>query len=102
MRNLMDFYSLALFVSVARAGGLGAAQRETGVPKATLSRRLCALESALNVRLFQRTKKGVVLTKSGETLYRRSLAGLLLAEKAIDEIREDTLTNPIEPNPQPE
>jgi DNA-binding transcriptional LysR family regulator len=87
MKIFLDFYGLALFVIVARAGGLGAAERTTGIPKATLSRRLCALEASLNVRLFQRTGRGVVLTVRGEHLYSRSLEGFEMAEKAIEEVR---------------
>jgi hypothetical protein len=89
MKAFLDFYSLALFIIVARAGGLGAAERDTGIPKATLSRRLCALEAALNVQLFRRTGRGVVLTARGERLYSRSLVGFEMAEKAVEEICDE-------------
>jgi hypothetical protein len=89
MKVFLDFYSLALFIIVARAGGLGAAERNTGIPKATLSRRLCALEASLNVQLFKRTTRGVVLTDKGERLYNRSLVGFEMAEKAVEEICDE-------------
>jgi DNA-binding transcriptional LysR family regulator len=89
MKVFLDFYSLALFIIVARAGGLGAAERNTGIPKATLSRRLCALEASLNVQLFKRTARGVVLTDRGERLYNRSLVGFEMAEKAVEEICDE-------------
>ena len=65
MKAFGDFDGLALFVRIVQAGGLAAAERATGIPKATLSRRLSALEETLNVRLARRTKKGVVLTEQG-------------------------------------
>jgi DNA-binding transcriptional ArsR family regulator len=62
MTTFGDFDGLALFIRIVQAGGLAAAERATGIPKATLSRRLSALEETLNVRLARRTKKGVVAT----------------------------------------
>ncbi len=87
MKAFLDFYSLALFVTIAQSGGVGAAERATGIPKATLSRRLCALEAYLKVRLFHRSKDGVSLTEKGERLYSRSLEGFAIVEDAIDEVR---------------
>ena len=69
MKTFSDFDGLALFVRIVQAGGLAAAERATGIPKATLSRRLSALEETLNVRLARRTKKGVVLTEQGQQLF---------------------------------
>ena len=53
----MDLLALADFNLVARHGGFGRAARESGRPKATLSRRVAELEARLGVRLLQRTKK---------------------------------------------
>ena len=84
-----DFDGLALFVRIVQAGGLAAAERATGIPKATLSRRLTALEEILNVRLARRTKKGVVLTEQGQQLFERSQAALMQAEQAVAEVWDD-------------
>ena len=72
MKTFGDFDGLALFVRVVQAGGFASAERATGIPKATLSRRLSVLEEALNVRLARRTKRGVVLTEQGQQLFARS------------------------------
>lgn len=87
MKTFGDFDGLALFIRVVQAGGFTSAERATGIPKATLSRRLSALEEALNVRLARRTKKGVVLTEQGQQLFARSQAAFTLAEEAIAEVR---------------
>ena len=65
----------------------GRAERATGIPKATLSRRLSALEETLNVRLARRTKKGVVLTEQGQQLFERGQAAFMLAEQAVAEVQ---------------
>jgi DNA-binding transcriptional LysR family regulator len=89
MKTFGDFDGLALFVRIVQAGGLAAAERATGIPKATLSRRLSALEETLNVRLARRTKRGVVLTEQGQELFDRSRAALMLAEQAVAEVQDD-------------
>lgn len=89
MKPFDDFDGLALFARIADAGGLAAAERATSIPKATLSRRLAALEARLNVRLVRRSKKGVVLTEAGERLYQRARAALTLAEEGLAEVQGD-------------
>lgn len=89
MKPFEDFDGLALFIRIVQAGGLAAAERATGIPKATLSRRLSVLEEALNVRLARRTKKGVILTEQGQQLLDRSRAAFTLAEEAIAEVRDE-------------
>jgi DNA-binding transcriptional LysR family regulator len=89
MKTFGDFDGLALFIRIVQAGGLGAAERATGIPKATLSRRLSALEETLSVRLVRRTKKGVVLTEHGQQLYDRSRDAFLLAEEAVAEVQDE-------------
>ena len=77
----MDLLALADFNLVARHGGFGRAARETGRPKATLSRRVAELEADLGLRLFERGARMLKLTQEGRALYERT--GALLAE--IDE-----------------
>jgi len=89
MTTFGDFDGLALFICIAEAGGLGAAERSTGISKATLSRRLTALEDALNIRLVRRTKRGIVLTDKGQQLFDRSRDALLIAEQAVSTIQDE-------------
>jgi DNA-binding transcriptional LysR family regulator len=68
----MDLDGLALFVAIARHGGLNAASRETGVAKATLSRRLRELETGLGTILLDRGHRQLILTEEGRHLYDRA------------------------------
>lgn len=77
----MDLLALADFNLVAKHGGLGRAARESGRPKATLSRRVADLESGLDLRLFERGARVLKLTEEGRALYERT--SVLLTE--IDE-----------------
>lgn len=77
----MDFLALTDFNLVARHGGFGRAARESGRPKATLSRRVADLERGLDLRLFERGARTLKLTEEGRALYERT--SVLLTE--IDE-----------------
>lgn len=74
----MDLGLLADFNLVASEGGFGKASRASGRPKATLSRRVRALEETLGVRLFERGARRLKLTEEGRALLERTSA--LLAE----------------------
>ncbi|PYF10527.1 DNA-binding transcriptional LysR family regulator [Rhodobacter viridis] len=78
----MTLEALTHFAAIARHGGLSAAARATGVPKATLSRHLRALEHDLGADLVLRGPRALRLTEEGRALYERTaphLAALLAA-----------------------
>jgi DNA-binding transcriptional LysR family regulator len=64
----MDWNDLRYFLAIARAGTLAGAARELGVEHTTVGRRLAALESALDVRLFTRGPSGLLLTEAGSDI----------------------------------
>jgi DNA-binding transcriptional LysR family regulator len=74
----MDLLALADFNLVARYGGFGRAARTAGRPKATLSRRVTELETALDLRLFERGRRTLKLTEEGRALFERT--AMLLTE----------------------
>jgi DNA-binding transcriptional LysR family regulator len=77
---------MAALVSVAKAGGFSAAARETGIPLATLSRRVADLEAELGVRLLRRSTRQIALTETGQSYFQT-------CQRVLDEIRdaEETL-----------
>src|SRR5690606_38604165 len=72
--STLDLGLLTDFNLVASAGGFGNASRMSGRPKATLSRRVMALEESLGVRLFERGARKLRLTEDGRALYERTSA----------------------------
>jgi DNA-binding transcriptional LysR family regulator len=84
--------SIQVFVAVAKAGGFSAAARELGVPVPTVSRRVVGLETALGVRLFERSTRQVSLTAPARAYFdscQRILDDLQEADAVIR--REHTL-----------
>jgi DNA-binding transcriptional LysR family regulator len=60
-----DLEDMIYFVEVARALSFTRASRVSGIPIATLSRRIASMEKRVGVRLFQRTTRRLVLTEPG-------------------------------------
>lgn len=75
--------AINVFVAIAEAGSLSAAGRRLGLPLATVSRNLSALEDHVRARLITRTTRRLVLTEPGLQYLescRRILAELETAE----------------------
>ena len=68
--------AMRLFTVVAELGSLSAAGRRLGIPLASVSRNLAALEKDLGVRLITRTTRHLSLTKAGQD-YRETVTRML-------------------------
>ncbi|SET44797.1 LysR family transcriptional regulator [Oceanicella actignis] len=64
----MNWDDLRFFLQVARTGRLTQAARALGVDHATVSRRIGALEDAVQAKLFDRSPRGYALTEAGQRL----------------------------------
>jgi DNA-binding transcriptional LysR family regulator len=83
----MDLTAVTDFNLVARHGGFGAASRATGQSKATLSRRVRDLETALGVRLIERNVRPLRLTGEGAALHARTGAPVAAIADALQDIK---------------
>ncbi len=84
---------MALFVEVVKAHSFRGASRATGVPNATLSRRISLLEKAIGLRLLHRTTRKLELTEAGRIYYERSRRIVEEARLAHEELG-DMLARP--------
>ena len=69
--SILALQDMALFVEVARAGSFTGAAKTSGVPIATLSRRIAALEKRVGVRLLERTTRRLAVTEPGRRYLER-------------------------------
>ncbi len=68
--SVMDWDKLRTFHAAAEAGSFTHAGEALNISQSAVSRQISALERELNVPLFHRHARGLVLTEQGELLYR--------------------------------
>lgn len=77
----MELYQIRAFVAVAELGHLTRAAERLHVSQPTLSGQIKALESRLDLKLFERAPSGMVLTPAGKQLLPRALEALAAADE---------------------
>lgn len=89
----MDLRQLYYFLAVAETQNVSRAATRVWISQPALSRQLQLLEQELNVTLFERKARGVVLTEAGLLLQQRATAVL----KDITSIKETLSAHAAEP-----
>ena len=88
---MMDWDKLRIFHAVAEAGSFTHAGESLNLSQSAVSRQISALEESLNVSLFHRHARGLILTEQGELLYRTAhevFAKLAMAEAQLSESKD--------------
>ena len=70
----MELRQLEYFREIANTGSINEAARKLNMSQPPLSYQIRQLENELNVQLFERTHKGVILTAAGKGSRRRRSA----------------------------
>lgn len=83
-RKIPSTAALIAFESAARHQSFTKAAQELSLTQGAVCRQIAALEAFLNVELFRRSRRGVLLTEAGQS-YARRVAGQL------DAVERDTL-----------
>ncbi|MEU9024104.1 LysR family transcriptional regulator [Actinomadura sp. NPDC048394] len=83
----MDFDAVRTFVAAADAGQFQEAAAELAVTQQAVSKRIAALERALEVRLFTRTPRGVELSIDGQAFLPHARELLRAADRAVASVR---------------
>jgi DNA-binding transcriptional LysR family regulator len=87
----MDWDKLRVFHAVAEAGSFTHAGERLNLSQSAVSRQISALEESLDVPLFHRHARGLILTEQGELLYRTArdvFSKLSMTEAQLTESRE--------------
>ena len=87
----MKIRHLQCFMEVARLGHVGRAADQLAVTQPAVSKTLRELEELLNVRLFTRGPKGLVLTPLGEAFQHYASTGVVALQQAIDSVAQGKL-----------
>jgi DNA-binding transcriptional LysR family regulator len=86
-RERMSWDDVRIFVVVAEQKSVNRAANVLNVTPGMVSRRLDELEASLDVRLFNRTPSGMVLTPDGEDMLDRALSMQRFAESIEELVR---------------
>jgi len=87
----MDWDKLRVFHAVAEAGSFTHAGEVLNLSQSAVSRQISALEESLNLPLFHRHARGLILTEQGELLFstaRDVFSKLAMTEALLTESRE--------------
>lgn len=80
----MDLRHLETFVKIAELNSFTKAADELNITQPTVSKQIVDLEGFFGVRLVDRTKRQVVLTRAGEILYKYGKDFMALRKETID------------------
>jgi DNA-binding transcriptional LysR family regulator len=89
LSSLLETSQLQTLVAVANAGSFSKAAENLNVTQSAISQSVKNLEKKLDVNLFKRLGKKVVLSSEGEKLYKLAIKFLSQLSETLDEIAHD-------------
>ncbi|MEZ8824687.1 LysR family transcriptional regulator [Vibrio amylolyticus] len=75
---------LASFILVVNEGSFTAAAKTLNVTPSALSKLITRLENALNVKLFERTTRKLIITQAGQKVYNQAVVMMNAAQQAVE------------------
>lgn len=84
MAATVDMNDVANFVGVVEAGGFNKAALRRRRPRSTVSRSVARLETALGLRLLERTTRSIRLTEAGRVYFERVSVAVRLMDAAAE------------------
>ncbi|ARP98559.1 pca operon transcription factor PcaQ [Pseudorhodoplanes sinuspersici] len=88
MTNIhIRFRHLQCFLAIAQHRTVGAAASALAITQPALSKTLGELEDDLDARLFERTRKGMLLTRAGEIFLEHAAASVASLRSGIESIK---------------
>lgn len=81
----MDLHQLKTFVAVARGGSIARAAQRVHLSQPAVSAHIKAVEDALGLALFERTSRGMSLTRDGQRLLAKAEQTLAAHQELMDE-----------------
>ncbi|WP_445781163.1 LysR family transcriptional regulator [Shewanella sp.] len=85
----MKTEDIALFHRIVETGSILEAANLLNLPKSTVSRRLLSLEESLNIKLFHRLSRSILLTSAGSHFYEKTLVMLADLDQTLADITDN-------------
>lgn len=83
----MEIYQLKTFVTIAREGSITRASELLFLSQPAVSAHIKAIEDEIGFALFERTPRGMILTKNGATLLAKAEQMIALHKELIEEAK---------------
>lgn len=83
----LNYHHLLYFWMVAKEGSISRASRQLHLAQPTLSSQIQKLEKAMGTKLFERTGRSMVLTESGQMVYRYADEIFTLGRELVDSLK---------------
>jgi DNA-binding transcriptional LysR family regulator len=91
MTERLDLQTLRVVIAVAESGSISAGSDRLQLAVAAASARISAMEAALDIRIFERSPRGVELTPAGRMLVQRGRELLDGADRLAVDLRDWSL-----------
>lgn len=88
MRTIMTLNQIFYFIKAAELENFRTASMQLHISQPSLSRSMAQLEEELNVTLFEKTGRGIRLTKGGKLFYEHAKKIIADYDQAIDKMSE--------------
>ncbi|MDH5671426.1 MAG: transcriptional activator NhaR [Myxococcales bacterium] len=92
----LNYHHLVYLWTVAEEGTVTKAAKRLGLAQPTISAQLKALEEQLEVELFDRSGRNLLLTDAGRVVHRYADEILALGREMLDVLNERTMDRPIQ------
>ncbi|WP_246141193.1 selenium metabolism-associated LysR family transcriptional regulator [Bacillus marasmi] len=86
----LDFHQLQVFTKVVEHRSFSKAADDIFLSQSTVSSHINSLEKTLNVQLFDRVGREIILTPQGERLYHWAQQIILLKDQALLDLNQET------------
>lgn len=84
---------MAVFVTIVESGSFTAASKKLGITPSAVSKKLSRLETALSVKLLERTTRKIAISEAGHATYRYCCQMIDSAKEAV-QVSRSTTTKP--------
>lgn len=83
-------HKLKTFIAVVDSGSFSKAAKKLYISNVSVMNQINSLERELNLKLLERTSTGVVPTRIGTSIYKKSLLMIEESDSFLSEFRENT------------
>jgi Transcriptional regulator len=83
----MNIDTFKMIIAIVQTGSISGAAQQLGYAQSNISAKVHQLENELNITIFYRTNRGVILTTAGKKFYSQAIKIVSLTEDTINQLQ---------------